>query len=390
MRYHTPMSDDQSPRRPFGERDEAQRKLPLGSQPPARRLPLEDLPPLQLPVVPPPPPPPEEPEPASGQDVPPVVDEPEDAPSLIVVRRKRNRDAARSRLKPAVQAPPPEAEEAQPEVRPQAVIQLGVVVRTAGVLLLIAVISATLFTWWTPNAFLPARSVSQLSVALATQSGAALVPPTEVPALTPTPLAPPTNIGIVSGHRGVHPDSGLSDPGAVCADGLTEQQVNEMVASQVVSLLQGQGYTVDLLDEFDPRLNGYRALAVVSIHADSCEYINELATGFKVASFAESTAPEEDARLVSCLINRYAATTGLEFRPNSITYDMTDYHTFREIAPGTPGAIIEIGFLYLDRDYLTQHPDVVALGIARGIMCYLRNEAPDGGSAPASPPASTP
>jgi N-acetylmuramoyl-L-alanine amidase len=383
------MSDDQPPRRPFGERDEAQRKLPLGSQPPARRLRLEDLPPLPTPAEPPPPP--AEPEPATGQDIPPVVDEPEDAPSLIIVRRKRNNSAARSLLKPAAQTALPQDEEAAPaEARPPAALQLGVVARTAGAILLVAVISATLFTWWTPNTFLPARSVSQLAVALATQSGGGLVPPTEVPASTPTPLAPPTNIGIVSGHRGVHPDSGLSDPGSVCADGLTEQQVNEMVATQVVALLQGQGYTVDLLDEFDPRLNGYRALAVVSIHADSCEYINDLATGFKVASFAESSAPEEDARLVGCLINRYAATTGLEFRPNSITYDMTDYHNFHEIAPGTPGAIIEIGFLYLDRDYLTQHPDVVALGIARGIMCYLRNELPEGGSAPTPPSASTP
>lgn len=389
MRYHTPMSDDQPPRRPFGERDEAQRKLPLGSQPPARRLRLEDLPPLHIPVEPPPPPPPE-PEPAAEPDVP-VADEPEDAPSLIVVRRKRVNNTARSLLKPAAQAAlPQEEEEAPAEVRPPAAIQLGVVARTIGVILLVAVVSATLFTWWTPNAFLPARSMSQLAVALATQSGAGVGVPTEIPALTPTPLAPPTNIGIVSGHRGLNPNSGLPDPGSVCADGLTEQQVNEMVATQVVSLLQGQGYTVDLLDEFDPRLNGYRALAVVSIHADSCEYINELATGFKVASFVESTAPEEDARLVSCLINRYAATTGLEFRPHSITYDMTDYHNFHEVAPGTPGAIIEIGFLYLDRDYLTQHSDVVALGIARGIMCYLRNELPEGGSAPTPPSASTP
>ena len=30
----------------------------------------------------------------------------------------------------------------------------------------------------------------------------------------------------------------------------------------------------DLLNEFDTRLNGYRAVALVSIHNDSCEYVN--------------------------------------------------------------------------------------------------------------------
>jgi hypothetical protein len=31
----------------------------------------------------------------------------------------------------------------------------------------------------------------------------------------------------------------------------------------------------------------------------------------------------------------------------------------------------------LDRELLTEHPDVVALGIAQGILCYLRGETPD-------------
>ena len=53
---------------------------------------------------------------------------------------------------------------------------------------------------------------------------------------------------------------------------------------------------------------------------------------------------------------------------------MTQYHNFREVAPGTVGAIIEVGFMYLDRELLQNSPDVVALGIARGILCYLRNE----------------
>ena len=252
------------------------------------------------------------------------------------------------------------------------VVPFGVILRSLGTVLLTAVAAATVFTWWTPTAFLPPESAAQLSVALATQTALTPAQATPEPTFTPTE-APLNRIGIVSGHRGIHPESGQADPGAVCPDGLTEASVNETVATQVADLLRGEGYEVDVLDEFDPRLAGYRGLALVSIHADSCEYINDVATGFKVASFAESAIPEEDARLVTCLVTRYEEATGLSFHP-SVTYDMTLYHSFREVDRATPGAIIEIGFLNLDRALLAEHPDVVAFGIARGVVCYLDNE----------------
>jgi N-acetylmuramoyl-L-alanine amidase len=260
------------------------------------------------------------------------------------------------------------------------VIRFGVAFKSLGTVFGVAIVMATIFTWWTPTAFLPPESVAQLSVVLATQVALTPSPSAPVVAIAPTE-APLNRIGIISGHRGLHPATGQPDPGAICPDGLTEAEVNEAVATRVVELLRGEGYDVDLLDEWDSRLTDYRGLALVSIHADSCDYINELATGFKVASFAESVIPEEDARLVSCLIARYEETTGLTFHP-SVTYDMTQYHTFREVDPRTPGAIIEIGFLNLDRDLLTEHPDTVALGIARGLICYLEDE-PVFGATPA-------
>jgi N-acetylmuramoyl-L-alanine amidase len=291
--------------------------------------------------------------------------------------------------------PEPEPEAAQPPApggkRPasrvgQAVfsgeqtIRLGVVLRSIAVVFGVAGVLASLFTWWTPNAFLSTESMDQLSVALATQSGydVVLIPtstPTAVP--TETPVPPLRRVGVVSGHQGIYPGTGLPDPGAVCEDGLTEAEVNAQIAEKVVEWLNGHGYEVDLLDEFDPRLEGYQALAVVSIHADSCEYINDSATGFKVASFSESTSVEADERLSRCLIDRYGATTGLPYHP-SVTYDMTQYHNFREVAPGTPGVIIEVGFMYLDREFLTENADVAALGVARGLLCYLRDEPVDG------------
>jgi N-acetylmuramoyl-L-alanine amidase len=53
---------------------------------------------------------------------------------------------------------------------------------------------------------------------------------------------------------------------------------------------------------------------------------------------------------------------------------MTNYHAFNEINSDTPAAIIEIGFMNLDREILTQHQDVIAKGIASGILCFVRNE----------------
>ena len=173
-------------------------------------------------------------------------------------------------------------------------------------------------------------------------------------------------IGIVSGHWG-------NDSGAVCPDGLTEMEVNLTIASLVQQKLSQEGFTVDLLKEFDPRLQGYRAQALLSIHADSCQYINDQATGFKIAPALGSSQPERTARLTACLKERYAARTGLSYH-NSVTPDMSSYHAFSEIDPDTPAAIIESGFLNLDREILTQQPELIAQGIVDGLLCYLYNQ----------------
>lgn len=176
-------------------------------------------------------------------------------------------------------------------------------------------------------------------------------------------------IGIVSGHRG-------HDSGAVCDDGLTEAALNFTHATRVAEVLRAEGYIVDVLDEFDPRLRGYRARVLLSIHADSCARINDLATGFKVARAVHSRAPDEEDRLVACLTARYKARTGLRFHANTVTRDMTEYHAFDEIAPETPAAIIETGFMYLDRPLLAGRPEVVSQGITEGLLCFLRGEMP--------------
>ncbi|MEW6242120.1 MAG: N-acetylmuramoyl-L-alanine amidase, partial [Chloroflexota bacterium] len=138
--------------------------------------------------------------------------------------------------------------------------------------------------------------------------------------------------------------------------------------------LTAKGFQVDLLQEYDTRLSGYRAAALVSIHNDSCDYINDEATGFKVASAMDTRDVNRATRLTACLVDRYQRVTGLDFHAGSITRDMTDYHSFSEIDPNTIAAIIETGFLNLDREYLTQNTDRVAEGIVQGILCFINNE----------------
>jgi N-acetylmuramoyl-L-alanine amidase len=186
-------------------------------------------------------------------------------------------------------------------------------------------------------------------------------------ASTGTPAGP--RIGIVAGHSG-------SDPGAVCPDGLSEADVNLDIAQRVVNMLWALGYDVDLLEEFDPGLDGYAADVLISIHADTCEEFPDAtpaASGFKVASVADSAVPEAEQRLVACLTERYAARTGLYYHEGSVTAHMTQYHSFYEIDPNTPAAIIEAGFLLADREILTTEAHVVADGIVDGILCFLEN-----------------
>jgi len=200
-----------------------------------------------------------------------------------------------------------------------------------------------------------------------------------LPLLTPgssdaDPLAPTSQrqvrIGIVAGHWG-------NDSGAACDDGMTEAEVNLSIASIVQQKLTAQGFQVDLLQEFDPRLQGYQAAVLVSIHNDSCQDYGPEATGFKVKESVSSRDPNLASRLTACLSDRYASVTGMPFHAGSITDDMTDYHAFSEVASSTTAAIIETGFLRLDYDLLTRHPDLVAEGIVDGILCYVNVESVD-------------
>lgn len=219
---------------------------------------------------------------------------------------------------------------------------------------------------------------SALPSARATPAGDA-VAAAATPVIPPTPAAPAASaastarrIGIVSGHRD-------NDSGAVCADGFTEAELNFMHASRAAEILRQRGYVVDILGEFDPRLNGYRADAYLSIHADSCQQINDLATGYKAARSRHSALPEVEDRLVACLTQHYERATGLRFHRNTVTANMLEYHGFYKIDAATPAAILETGFMYLDRKVVEGRADDVARGIADGLSCFL-DASPAGAS----------
>ncbi|HEY43078.1 MAG TPA: N-acetylmuramoyl-L-alanine amidase [Anaerolineae bacterium] len=248
------------------------------------------------------------------------------------------------------------------------------VMRHLAVSLATAAVVATVFTAWKPAALSPSELAGQLAAALEGK-------PTEQP--VSSFLSPGSTdqgdlkIGIVVGHSGPNPDTGYADPGAQCRDGLTELMINQAVGDLVKGTLEAAGLKVDLLEEWDDRLIGYRGVALVSIHTDSCEPSGEYATGYKVAAAVETKVQDKAQRLVACMIDRYGRATDLRYHPYSITIDMTEYHTFREIHPQTPAVIIEVGFMYLDREFLTKHTDLVARGISDGILCYVNNEPAD-------------
>ena len=219
----------------------------------------------------------------------------------------------------------------------------------------VALLLATLFTALPSEGLANGNFYERLSLLLTPRA------PDEV-----STAQPQLRIGIVAGHLG-------NDSGAVCVDGngsvtLTEAEVNLDIAAIVQQQLQGAGYVVDLLNEYDTRLNGYRALAIVSIHNDSCEYVNDQASGFKVAAALNTNDINRANRLTACLVDRYQKITGLDFHAGSITA------SFREIDPSTVAAIIETGFLNLDREILTKETNRVATGVVDGILCFTNNE----------------
>ena len=254
-----------------------------------------------------------------------------------------------------------------PELKPVVNRQEFNLWQALGTMVSTAIIVATLFNLITPSSFFTSNLQYSLNQAIRNQT----YPQREA---TRTPDLK-DRIGIVAGHWG-------DGTGFTCADSTTESDINLTIATLVRQRLLEAGYEVDILKEFDSRLSQYNGLLLLSIHSGSCEYIDNSATGFKVApSLAARANPDQSMKLAQCVAGRYAAATGLRL-VNGSSDDMTTYHGYDEIDLNTPSIILEAGFLNLDRELLTRSTEVVAEGIVDGILCYIKNEDPGGGVSP--------
>ena len=246
----------------------------------------------------------------------------------------------------------------------------SVFLRTLFVMLVSAGLVATILTWLTDPQFLNPAVVRGLPA-----NQAALIASGALPTrVAPTAVVTPNwlqRIGIISGHRGLSRRGLGNDPGAVCPDGLEEATINFEVAQRVVENLRAHNYTVDLLDEFDARLDDYRAAALLSIHANTCaDFDGERVSGYMVAKAASRPDGGIDAYFVECIAFHYEELIPLE-RNYNLTADMTDNHAWRKIHPLTPGVIVEMGFMLADRQILIEQPELLAQALTHGVLCML-------------------
>ena len=187
----------------------------------------------------------------------------------------------------------------------------------------------------------------------------------------------PKRVGLQAGHwlteQIPHELRGLG-PGASAA-GWAEWEVNLDIAERTAALLRAAGVEVEILPTTIPV--EYRAHAFLSIHADGDPAGDR--QGFKLGRAVWSATPEADDRLIASIAEAYAAMTRLPPDPVGASRRMTAYYAFNSrrychaIAPGTPSAILEAGYLTsaADRQILLGDPDAAARGIATGLLRYL-------------------
>jgi N-acetylmuramoyl-L-alanine amidase len=165
-------------------------------------------------------------------------------------------------------------------------------------------------------------------------------------------------------------------------EGRSEMALNLDIARRVEQLLIARGIRVDVLPATIPP--GYDADAFVAIHADGSA--GARARGFKLATpWRTSTASR---LLMEAVDGAYGEATGLP-RDGSITINMRGYYAFNyrrhthAIARTTPAVILEMGFITsaADRSVMYGRADVVASGIANGVIRYLNTRDPNDGAA---------
>ena len=191
----------------------------------------------------------------------------------------------------------------------------------------------------------------------------------------------PRRVGIQVGHwktddapaelRSLVPQTGAA------WEGVTELDINLDVARRLAVILNTKGIAVDILPVTVPA--GYVADAVIALHVDS-DGVGYW-SGFKLAHNARR-GPFEDA-LLSDVKNAYAQATGMSYDAEHVSRNMLGYYLYNwsryqhAVSPYTPGILIEMGYVSNDDDraLMLDHPDLLASGIADGILKFL-NDTP--------------
>jgi N-acetylmuramoyl-L-alanine amidase len=192
-------------------------------------------------------------------------------------------------------------------------------------------------------------------------------------------------VGIQVGHWRIeeHPDemAQLRKFSGVYYRGYDEWELNIVIAKAVQARLEAAGVTVDLLPANVPM--GYTADAFLSIHVDGVTGATAATRrGWKVTMPFRASAASQG--LAAAIGAAYAATTGLpadtEEASNNLRayYAFASYRYWHSIAPTTPAAIIECGFMThpADRRLIFDQPALLGEGIARGVLDYLAASYP--------------
>lgn len=177
-------------------------------------------------------------------------------------------------------------------------------------------------------------------------------------------------IGILPGHYGF-------DSGYQCGaeyNFVRESDVNLRLAVLVRDYLEANGYTIDFLHEYDPALSNYTALALVSIHANTCSPNDSKLSGFNITTGGQNTYPSESKRLNDCLTYHYAQSSKLDFLGENYAPEEESLYSFDTVNNYTTISIIHTGYLGNDYRTISEKTNSLAKGIADGIICYVEDD----------------
>ena len=184
------------------------------------------------------------------------------------------------------------------------------------------------------------------------------------------PVKPKKIIGILPGHYGFN--NGYECGGEF--NFVKETDVNLRMAVMVRDYLENAGYSVDFLHEFDPNLSDYTGLALVSIHANTCDITDKTQSGFNITTGGQNRYPAESKRLNDCLTYHYAQASGLDFLGENYTRGEEMLYSFDTVNDYTTISVIHTGALGMDYRTLSEKTAGLAKGIADGIICYVEND----------------